>query len=830
MIEKKWRVFFFPHFHYDVVWKFNRRDYSYVNARILRQVVTLCSMFPEFRFGVEDAYQLVEVEKEEPQLFQSIVEEAKKGWILVVDGQYLMADSFLPGGEVFVREILRGKRYVREKLGQEVEVGWITDSFGLNAQIPQIYRDAGYRWLAFGRGAERKLGRSEFWWKGLDGTEILAHYFSSKHSYHVGLFAEYLEQNVEELKRYAATKNVLMPCGIGSCPFPEWILKALEDFVEKHPDHEIRIASPKEFFEAVEQEGGGLETVEGEMYSGDRVFDSVWSTRMWVKLRYFRVRNLVLNAEKFATIAWLLGKPYPRQVLDEAWDRMLFFAFHDVITGTSIDEVFDEVREHFDWLEEVLTHILEDSLEHILANADVEEESIVVFNPNAFPVKAYVEHELEFGEGVKRVFLEDVDYEVVEEVRDGEGWLKRARIGFVAEVPALGYRVYRVGKSQLMGRVSRRRRVHRRDFVESPYLKVFFNPLTGVCRILGRDGDEVVREFRLEVENEVGSVYTHRDISMGLVGVVAAEGDTSPNKPVFVVEDVWVEEGSLSQRVVFMESLYGCFWPYRLREHYGMEFYRQKLMDVWKEVVVYRDLPWAEFRVRVLSRFPHIRLRARFDMGFEGEYFANTAFGVVKREKEPREFPMEDWVWYGGADKGVVLATQGIPGHEVRDSTIYLTLLRSVDLLSHGDKGPIVPVPDALELNRPYEYRFALFLCRGDWRSARAWEKAAAIANPLISTHYLGKAEEKIKPLPSGEYSFLSLPQNVVLSCLKQSEDGDSVILRCYETAGTKTPLALSIFKKPKEVLVSNITEEREERAEAIELKPFQILTLKLRF
>ena len=56
------------------------------------------------------------------------------------------------------------------------------------------------------------------------------------------------------------------------------------------------------------------------------------------------------------------------------------------------------------------------------------------------------------------------------------------------------------------------------------------------------------------------------------------------------------------------------------------------------------------------------------------------------------------------------------------------------------------------------------------------------------------------------------------------------MILRCYETAGTKTPLALSIFKKPKEVLVSNITEEREERAEAIELKPFQILTLKLRF
>ena len=61
----------------------------------------------------------------------------------MVDGQYLMADFFLPGGEVLVSGIMRGRRYVKEKFGLDVEVGWVADSFGLNAQTPQIYRDAG---------------------------------------------------------------------------------------------------------------------------------------------------------------------------------------------------------------------------------------------------------------------------------------------------------------------------------------------------------------------------------------------------------------------------------------------------------------------------------------------------------------------------------------------------------------------------------------------------------------------------------------------------------------------------------------------------------------
>lgn len=822
--EAKYRVYYFPHFHYDVVWRFNRRDCSYINHRLLRHVAVLCSIFPDFKFGVEDAYQFMEIERRDPALFKRLKEEASRGRLVVVDGQYLMADSFLPGGEVFVREILRGKRYVKEKLGLDVKVGWLVDSFGLNAQIPQIYVDAGYRWLVFGRGRERKPGSADFKWRGLDGTEILTHYLCSKHSYHVGIFAEHLYDNLEELRMYAATKHILMPCGVGSCPFPEWVLRAVEDFEEKHPEYEIELSTPEDYFKALEEEGVELPVEEGEMYSGERIFDSVWSTRMWVKLGYFKVRNLILNAERFSTIAWLLGKPYPERELKEAWDQVLFLAFHDVVTGTSVDEVFYEVSDVIDILITSLSSILSSALGYIASKACIGSRSIVIFNPNSFESKGYVEYELRFSpeEKVKHVEVEGVPCELVEEERDVEGWLRRAKLGFIATAPPLGYRVYRLRHASSPEGL---RRIHGRTYIDNGRVRVEVDPITGVLTVIDRELGSF--KCRLELENEVGSVYSHRDITRDLAGLVAAEGERSSNKPVFNVSDVQVIEGSVSQRLLVKEELYGCFWPYRLHEHFGIELHRQKLMDVEKEVRIYRGLPWVEVVVRLRNKFPHIRLRWCFDLGFKGRYVASTAFGAIERRPEPKEHPMEDWMDYSCEEKGFTLFTRGIPGHQVEEGKVYLTLLRSVDLLSYGDKGPIMPVPDALELNRDYVFEFAFMLHRGGWKEVKAWREALCFVNPLMPM--LVEPAKAKGELPGDEFSFLSLPDHAVLTCLKRSEDGRHVVARFYEASGSQGEASLTLFKEPREVLLSNITEEKEEPCSLnVKLRPFQIVTLKL--
>ena len=49
-----------------------------------------------------------------------------------------MHDNNMPSGESIVRQYLLGKSYFREKLGYDVTTGWGLDTFGHNAQMPQI--------------------------------------------------------------------------------------------------------------------------------------------------------------------------------------------------------------------------------------------------------------------------------------------------------------------------------------------------------------------------------------------------------------------------------------------------------------------------------------------------------------------------------------------------------------------------------------------------------------------------------------------------------------------------------------------------------------------
>lgn len=819
--EDKKIVYFFPHFHYDVVWKFTRVDYYYINQRLLRHVVVLCSLFPEFKFGVEDAYQFMEVERKDPELFKRLLQEVERGRVIVVDGQYLMADSFLPGGEVFVRGVLRGKRYIKRRLGIDVKVGWIVDSFGLNAQTPQIYVDAGYRWLVFGRGRERKPKRADFKWRGLDGTEILAHYLSSKHSYHVGLFAEHLKDNIEELERYSATRHILMPCGIGSSPFPEWVLKTIEDFNKVNPEYEVRIATPEEYFKAIEEEDVEFATEEGEMYSGERIFDGVWSTRMWVKLGYFKVRELLLTLERFAVVAWLLGKPYPEREINEAWDDVLFLAFHDVVTGTSIDEVFKEVAEVIERLRDRLTTLLYDVLSFLAYKLGSISDSITVFNPNSFEVVGYVEHEERFNpeEEVEGVEVEGAPFEIIEEERDAKGSLRRVKLGLLATAPPLGFHQYRLRRGGRRGEEVRR--VSGRTFIENDRFRIEVDPVTGVLSIYHRELGAV--RCRLELEHEVGSLYSHRDITLPIAGLVAAEGERASNKPLFNVEEVKVLEGPISKRLIVKERLYGSFWPYRLRDHYGVELYRHELMEIEKELRLVDGLPWIEAYVRLKNNFSHVRVRWCFYLDFKGSYVAGTAFGAIERRMEDKEYPMEEWLDYSNDEKGLAVFTRGIWGHQVSEGKVGLTLLRSVDLLSYGDKGPIIPVPGALEVGREYRFEFAFTLHRGGWRDVKAWRLARSYANSLIPVKVEKVAGEHARA------SFLSLPDGVVLTGLKRSEDGRHVVVRFYEAAGRGGEATLHFFKQPRGALLSNITEEREEPSSlTFKLRPFQIVTVKL--
>ena len=109
-------------------------------------------------------------------------------------------------------------------------------------------------------------------------------------------------------------------------------------------------------------------------------------------------------------------------------------------------------------------------------------------------------------------------------------------------------------------------------------------------------------------------------------------------------------------------------------------------------------------------------------------YFTYTKipmYGRNGKEIPSGTFPSVEWIDFSNKeqDMGVTVAHFGIPSHEIRDNSIYLTLLRGVETLSgDGTKGPCIATPDAAE-KRPYTFKYSLLPHNGDWRDASSYKE-----------------------------------------------------------------------------------------------------------
>ena len=791
-----------PHTHYDVAWAFSKEEYLRINEAILEQALGLMK-HPEFKFCLEQTFLLKEIEKRNPSLFKGIKKMIKAGRLEIVDGQYLMADTMLPNGEVLLRDILFGKSYCKEKLGVDVPVAWAADSFGMNAQLPQIYKKAGYQWLAFRRGARPDIRESEFQWKGLDGTTILSHWFPL--GYRAGLNIDQWEQSLAELKKYACTPNILMPCGSGSMPPQPEIIPAVKQWNRKNPDVEMKIATPREFFQTLESGDKKPEVIEGELYDDElvAVFPQVGSSRAWIVQSTRECEELLITAEQFATIAWLLGAEYPADDLREAWEKVLLIAFHDIITGCGVDEIYQEVREIFAFLKGKLNQLLNQSLIYIAGRINTGGKGTAVFNPLSWPTK---------------------------------NWVESAKEGFVADAPALGYKVHPASSSKKKARGIK----IKGNQIETPFFRLRVDDRSGIIEVDDKAGNRLLSGNELVIEDEVGDLYYHRSrFTPELIKSESGQGIKYGN---FKPKSFRIENEGSRVRIIFENEYYCLTWPYRLKEKFPPIIYNYKTLDITKEVIIFADLPRLEFVTKIDNKYPNIRLRVKFDTGIDRKVcFRETQFGVIPEPTEyfirgegakPSGIPnFLSWFDVSDGRRGVTFMNKGLPAAEKVGTATYITLLRGVyGLSADGVAGPLVPTPDALEL-RQYTFEYAVQPHDGDWRQAEVYKQAPEFDHRPIAIQANAEGE-----LPA-EHSFIKLtPHNLILSALKKAEDSEAVILRFFETKGESTQAEVELFKDIKRLTTVDLLEREEGELPfegnqfSLEVKPFEIVTLKLEF
>src|SRR5258708_21894822 len=93
----------------------------------------------------------------------------------------------------------------------------------------------------------------------------------------------------------------------------------------------------------------------------------------------------VLNAEKWASLAWLDGNKYPANELTEDWKKVLFNQFHDLAAGSGIGIIYKDAQKDYDVVRYSTDEIKSGALQTVDEQVDTAGTGIpvVAYNPHA---------------------------------------------------------------------------------------------------------------------------------------------------------------------------------------------------------------------------------------------------------------------------------------------------------------------------------------------------------------------------------------------------------------------------------------------------------------
>ena len=331
------------HAHIDTAWLWPIAETHRKVVRSWSSQVEYMARYPEYRFACSQAQQYAWVRDENPDLWRLVCEQVERGSWLPVGGTWIEPDCNLPSGESLARQFLLGQRFFEQTFGRRCTEFWNPDVFGYNGQLPQIMRGAGIQrfltqklsWNAFNQPPHHT-----FTWRGIDGSEVLAHFPPADTYCGVATVGE-LRFAARNYKDHDRSRHSMYLFGYGDGgggPTPAMIerIRRAED-LQGVP--RTRFSTSEEFFAALEADCDDRVTVVGELYF--EFHRGTYTTQAAVKRANRRGEVLLHEAEFVAAIADRLGlTPYPSAELDEAWKLLLCNQFHDILPGSSIAEVY----------------------------------------------------------------------------------------------------------------------------------------------------------------------------------------------------------------------------------------------------------------------------------------------------------------------------------------------------------------------------------------------------------------------------------------------------------------------------------------------------------
>jgi len=331
--------------HMDPVWLWGWQAGVDAALATLSSAADRCDEYPDFIFTRGEAWIYEQVERLRPDLFVRIRQLIKDGRWFVAGGTYTQPDLNLPTGMGLRRQIRRGQAYFQSRFAMQPRIGFNVDCFGHPAYLPDLLVEHGYVGYVFGRPEPREMEIpfAAFRWRGTGGAEIPAFRVIDGYAYS----ATELQSHVMAALASSdpALGHTMCFYGVGdhgggpTKAQIEWIIEHRHAF----DGIELRFSTPQAFFDAIAPKRDTLPLVEGEM---QHTFPGCYSVMSDIKRGQRHGEHLLDQAERVAVAfsADVAERSRHMAKIDAAWDDLLFTAFHDIVTGTSIPSAWASCR------------------------------------------------------------------------------------------------------------------------------------------------------------------------------------------------------------------------------------------------------------------------------------------------------------------------------------------------------------------------------------------------------------------------------------------------------------------------------------------------------
>ena len=802
------------HTHIDVAWLWTVAQTREKVARSFSTVLKLMEEYPEYIFMSSQPQLYKFLKEDHPKVYEKVKEKVREGVWEPEGAMWLEADCNVTSGESLIRQILHGKRFFKEEFNVDNEILWLPDVFGYSAALPQILKKSDVNYFMTTKISWNQINKmpyDTFMWKGIDGTEILTHFITTTYpdqdpfketmttycgNIHpgsiMGAWNRYQQKNINN--------DVLVAFGFGDGgggATYEMLEngKRLSKGIPGAP--KVKIGKAKDYFKKLEdtvKDNNKLPKWVGELYLE---YHRGTYTSMGRNKRDNRVcENLYISAEKFNSMAMLLGKNYPLADLNAAWETILLNQFHDILPGSSIKEVYDVTKEEYKDLIEKGNNFVGSALDNITSEINLKERSVVVFNSLGFERDDIATFDV--PEDIENPALLDGEEEIIcQRIEDGE-----KAIFFAKGIPANGYKSFKIieASNNEVENISLSEKEAENDF-----LRIKFNEEGNIVSLFDKRAErEVLKEGtlgnRLQAFEDKPMEYSNWDI------------DIYYKEKMWNVDDVQsievVEEG-----------------PVRSTLRIERKFLESTIVQ---NIYIYRDLDRIDFNSYVDWKEHEVLLKTSFPIDLNAtEATYEIQYGNVKRPTHSNtswdearfEVCGQKWADLSEGDFGVSLLNNCKYGHDIQDGDMRLTLLKSG---TH---------PWTETDQEEHFFTYSIYPHRGTWKEAHTVQKAYELNQPLYT-----KVCEKHEGILEDALGLVKVNKdNIMIEVIKKAEDTDHLIIRMYEFFNSRTKATLKFSREIEEAFECNLMERNLEEAkfegEKIEftINPFEIKTFKVK-